>query len=155
MKSFDRLKDLDPEVRHKSVLIYSDGSSSGRADRPGGWGYVIVVEGAPVDAGAGGHPRTTNNLMEMEAAIQGLLSAMKMGLHREGRTVYLVSDSQYVLGIGSGQMTPSKNLKEAGELKALMSRVGAIPCWIKGHSGEEWNERVDRLAGYGKEQVSR
>ena len=150
---FRRLQDLDEATRSRAIIVYSDGSSSGRENKPGGWGYVVVKDDLPVDANCGGHPRTTNNVMEMEAAIQGLVSVMRLGLHKLGRKLILCSDSQYVLGIGSGQYTPSKNLDQATKLRALVSRLDVDTRWIRGHSGERWNERADRLAGYGKEKA--
>lgn len=149
---FSRLSDMSDEDRNAAVLVYSDGSSSGRDSQPGGWGFVVVIEGLPVAAGAGGDRRTTNNVMEMRGAINGLVAVMRRGLHKLGKPVVLVSDSQYVLGIGSGKYTPSKNLEDAAKLRALVKRLDADTRWIRGHSGERWNERCDKLANYGKEQ---
>ena len=54
------------------LSIYADGSSTGKSDNPGGYGYVILRDGKPIATGHGGDPSTTNNRMELQAAISGL-----------------------------------------------------------------------------------
>jgi ribonuclease HI len=137
------------------ISIYCDGSSSGGSKKPGGYGYVIVttMTGMPpveIAWGYGGSPATTNNLMEMEGAIQGLLKALEMGLHEWPQPIELVSDSQYTLGIASGGYNASTNLEEAARLRDLALKVKCRFRWVRGHQGEVFNEACDELAKLGK-----
>ena len=102
--------------------------------------------------GYGGSPATTNNLMEMEGATQGLLKALELKLVGAGEPVELVSDSQYTLGIASGGYSPSKNLEEANRLTELAKKVGCRFRWVRGHTGEPFNEACDELASLGKRE---
>jgi ribonuclease HI len=136
------------------IAVYSDGSSSGRSSKPGGYGFIIVRKtlGAPDEElawGYGGSPRTTNNLMEMQGAIMGLRKVLELGLHKSER-VELVSDSQYTLGIASGGYSPSSNVEEATALQELAKEVGCGFRWVRGHAGERYNEGCDELAKAGK-----
>lgn len=67
-----------------------------------------------------------------------------------GEPVELVADSQYVLGIASGEWNPTKNLNHASQLKELASKVGCTFRWVKGHSGDKYNELCDELATKGR-----
>lgn len=135
------------------ISVYSDGSSGGRSDEPGGYGWVVLREGHPVLAGYGGDPSTTNNLMELEGAIEGLRAVLNAGLHLSGIRVELVSDSQYVLGMAAGKFHPSKNIEKVAEIKELSRQLGVSFRWVRGHSKEPWNERVDSLAKKGKLEI--
>ena len=131
--------------------IYADGSSTGRADKPGGWGFVIVKNDEVLCWSYGGDPKTTNNIQEVQGAINGLEAALIMNLKDE--YCELVSDSQYALKMASGEYSPSKNLelvKELREKVALFSKLRYR--WVKGHSKVRWNEVVDDLAKKGKEE---
>lgn len=112
-----------------SLLVYCDGSSTERSGRAGGWAFVLVRDGIELCTGSGGAKATTNNLMELEAARAGLSAARELRL--EGEAIELVTDSRYVL----------EHLGEQG--------VGAR--WVRGHSGERWNERADALAHEAKQ----
>ena len=132
-----------------SYSLYCDGSSSGRIRGPGGYGWVLVRTGddTVTDWGYGGTPVTTNNLMEMEGMIQGLLAARGRGL----RELEIVSDSRYALGIASGSYSAQANLVKAEELWDLARDVKPMLYrWVRGHNGNPWNETVDMLAGLGK-----
>lgn len=138
------------------ISVYSDGSSTGRSDGPGGYGYVIVRKhhGSKNDEyiawSYGGSPRTTNNLMEIEGAIQGLTALIELGLTQTSETCELVSDSQYTLGLASGSFSPSKNIERATCLKQLADASSVRFRWVKGHKGEIYNEICDSLAKQGK-----
>ncbi len=133
------------------IEVYADGSSTGRSDREGGWAYVILVDGQPFLTAYGGHPSTTNNLMELEAAIQGLTAvAAHKSITDLKKPIVLVSDSMYTLGIGNGTMVPAKNLESAYALRELVLSLGVTTRWVKGHSKDPWNERCDSLAKRGK-----
>lgn len=137
------------------LSVYCDGSSSGRGGRPGGWGFVVVRQGRPVAAGAGSHRSTTNNVMELMAAIQGLRAVIAGGLRLPQEPLELVSDSQYTLGMASGAYAPAANKELALELRELARGLGARCRWVPGHTGDQWNERCDRLAKHAKEREKR
>jgi ribonuclease HI len=146
------------------VSIYCDGSSGAKGGKPGGWAWVIVRDETEVLAAAyGGSPSTTNNLMEMTAAIKGMEAAEELRRRhviQPHEELELVSDSQYALYIANGKYTPSANLSLAKLAKATAYRVltktkWGVPFvrWVPGHCGVLWNERVDSLAGKGKREA--
>lgn len=136
------------------ISVYADGSSTGRRDRPGGFGWVILENGQPLQCGYGGDPKTTNNVMELTAAIKGLeaLAELKPMNELLAQRIELVCDSEYTLKIASGEFSPQKNLELAIRLRNLARSLHVITRWVKGHSAEPWNERCDRLAKRGKEE---
>ena len=141
----------------KRVEIYTDGSCEGNPG-PGGWAAVLIC-GAYHKEVSAGEPATTNNRMELQAAI-GALSVLK-----EPCAVDLYTDSQYVRdGISKwiagwkirGWMTrekqPVKNCDLWKELDAATRPHRVTWKWLRGHAGHEWNERCDVLA---REQSAR
>ena len=136
----------------KKVSLYTDGACSGNPG-PGGWGAVLVYNGREKRI-SGGERSTTNNRMELTAAIEGL-SALT-----EPCEVHLVSDSKYLVdGMTKGwaRSWKSKGWKKSDGKPALnpdlwekllcLSEVHKITYeWIKGHAGHEYNEICDRLA---------
>jgi len=137
----------------KEVLLYADGSSTGRSDKPGGWGYVILCDRSVFGAAFGGDPKTTNNRMELMAILKGLTYLKKHELFDMGRVI-VVSDSQYALGVASGSMNPTVNLDIVEPLQGIFRELQCVSRWVKGHSGDTWNERVDSLAKKGKLQAT-
>lgn len=139
------------------ISIYSDGASSAKGGKPGGWAFVIVRDEAEVLAcGYGGNPNTTNNVMELTGAIEGLKKAIGLyaaGLIKPEEPWELVSDSQYVLGMASGEWHPTKNVELANEIAKLAKSLNVRIRWVPGHSGIVWNERCDSLAGRGKAEA--
>lgn len=139
-------------MSHPTVDVYTDGACSGNPG-PGGWGVIMrFADGAEKEL-AGSDPQTTNNRMEMMAAIEGL-KALE-GPH----TVALHTDSSYLKdGITSwihkwkqsGWRTASgsavKNQDLWQELDALCAHHQVSWFWVKGHSGHPENERADVLA---------
>ena len=135
----------------KQVEIYTDGACRGNPG-PGGWGALLRSGGHEKEL-FGGEPATTNNRMELTAAIRGLEA-----LNRPCR-VDLYTDSQYLrLGITQWLETwKRKGWKTAGRKpvknqdlwRALDDQAGRHEIrwhWIKGHSGHSENERADKLA---------
>ena len=136
----------------KSVDVFTDGACSGNPG-PGGWGVVLRF-GEHEKELSGGEKNTTNNRMELTAAIMGL-SALK-----EKCKVRLVTDSKYVAdGITKGWAASwQKNgWKKADKKPALnpdlweklLELVGfheGTIDWVKGHAGNPNNERCDRMA---------
>ncbi|MBV9382287.1 MAG: ribonuclease HI [Streptosporangiaceae bacterium] len=136
------------------VVIYTDGACSGNPG-PGGWGAVLRWGNTGKEL-HGGDPSTTNNRMELMAAIQALEA-----LNRPS-SVRLYTDSRYLLdGITKwiaswerrGWVTtakqPVKNVDLWQRLVAAMSRHEVRWTWVKGHNGDPGNERADELARLG------
>ncbi|MFC3078898.1 ribonuclease HI [Phenylobacterium terrae] len=136
------------------VVIYTDGACSGNPG-PGGWGAVMMW-GDTVKEIYGGEPVTTNNRMELMAAIQALET-----LKRPCK-VELHTDSQYVKngitqwmpawkarGWKTAAKDPVKNEDLWKRLDAARLRHEVDWRWIKGHAGHEHNERADALARRG------
>ncbi len=136
------------------IKIWTDGSCLGNPG-PGGWAF-IATDGKNTAERNGGEPNTTNNRMELMAVISALTAARK---HPE---VEIHTDSQYVK---NGMQTWIKNWKARGwktadkkpvknqdlwmKLDELASTVKIHWIWVRGHDGEEFNERCDELArGY-------
>ena len=136
------------------VEIYSDGACRGNPG-PGGWGALLRAKGAEKELW-GGEAQTTNNRMELTAAIRAL-----QALKRPSR-VRFYTDSTYVMKgisewIGSwkrrGWMTadrkPVKNVDLWKALDEAAARHSIEWHWLKGHAGHPENERADRLANRG------
>ena len=135
----------------KEVQLYTDGACRGNPG-PGGWG-AILVWGKYEKEMSGGEAETTNNRMELLAAIEGL-SALK-----EPCAVTLYSDSKYLVDaylLGWVENWRARGWKKSdGALKNpdLWERLYALTelhevsfVWVKGHNGHDYNERCDTLA---------
>jgi ribonuclease HI len=136
------------------VQIYTDGACSGNPG-PGGWGAVLLYNGQRKEI-LGGEADTTNNRMELRAAIHALEALKRRS------TVDLFTDSSYVKdGItqwitgwkAKGWRTAAnKPVKNVDLWRLLNVQVGAhdvIWHWVKGHAGDPENERADALARRG------
>ena len=138
----------------KRVSIWSDGACSGNPG-PGGWGAVLIWDGHEKEL-KGGAADTTNNRMELTAAIEAL-AALKTAA-----AIDFYVDSQYVRGGVMGWVAswkkngwrtadrkPVKNIDLWQRLDELVARHDIVWHWVKGHAGTEGNERADRLANEG------
>ena len=136
------------------VTIYTDGACSGNPG-PGGWGALLMF-GEHERELCGGEAETTNNQMELRAAIEAL-NALKRPCD-----VDLYTDSQYVRGGITGWIygwkkngwrtankKPVKNVELWQALDQAMARHRIDWHWVKGHAGHEDNERADALARRG------
>lgn len=134
------------------VIIFTDGACSGNPG-PGGWAFILRDDAGAETEASDGEPRTTNNRMELLAAINGLEQL------REPSRVKLYSDSQYVVkGLtewldgwkAKGWRRPRnavlKNLELWKRLDELRQIHDIEPIWIRGHNDHTENERCDRLA---------
>ena len=130
------------------MKIYTDGGCSGNPG-PGGWGHVILADDGGRIEGNGFEAHTTNNRMELTAAIKALEA---LGDYRGPVTIY--SDSTYVTNGGTEESLSQKRLHWEGiinsdlwqELDKLCQVYHPAWEWIRGHSGNEHNERCDTLA---------
>ena len=138
----------------KIVDIFTDGACSGNPG-PGGWGAVLRYDGHEKEL-LGGERLTTNNRMELMAAIRAL-EALKRPSH-----VKLYTDSIYVMkgittwirdwkrrGWRTADKKPVKNEDLWRELDELAARHNIEWHWVKGHAGHPENERADALANKG------
>ena len=139
----------------KSIIIHTDGACSGNPG-PGGWGAILDWNGHRKEL-SGGEAQTTNNRMELKAAIEAL-SAIKGGPHQ----VELYTDSVYVRdgisrwihgwkrnGWKTAAKKPVKNAELWQELDAMTGGHTVNWHWVKGHAGDPDNERADELARAG------
>ena len=141
------------------VVIYTDGACSGNPG-PGGWGVVLRWNNTEKEL-HGGDPVTTNNRMELMAAIQALEALkrpMKVSLH---------TDSKYLLdgitkwvegwqrnGWKTAAKKPVKNDDLWRRLLEAMRPHDVSWVWVKGHAGDPGNERADALARRGIAEVA-
>ena len=124
--------------RPEPILVYADGSCEGNPG-PGGWGVVIVSPEGKHRLN-GGDSRTTNNRMEIMAAIEAL-RALDPGI-----PVILRSDSQYLVKTVNDGWRRTKNQDLWEELDAEIARHEVRFEWVRGHAGDALNEEADALA---------
>lgn len=137
------------------VIVYTDGGCSGNPG-PGGWGIVVIADGVAKQL-SGGEKFTTNNKMELSAAIAAL-SVIKNTPSFQGRPVTVNIDSQYVKngitvwihgwkkkGWLTADKKPVKNQELWMQLDELNSSLNVTWNWVKGHAGIEYNEICDSL----------
>ena len=141
------------------VVIYTDGACSGNPG-PGGWGVVMRSQGKEKEL-YGSDPLTTNNRMELMAAIQALEALQRP------TTVSLHTDSKYLLdgitkwvqgwqrnGWKTAAKKPVKNDDLWRRLIAALDGHEVSWQWVRGHAGDEGNERADALARLGAEEAA-
>lgn len=141
-----------------TVTLYTDGACRGNPG-PGGWGALLMAGGREKTLHGGEH-ETTNNRMELRAAIEGL-NALK----RRCR-VDLYTDSRYVMqgitewlenwkrrGWKTAAKKSVKNQDLWQELDEAVTRHDVHWHWVKGHSGDQGNERADALANQGIDEL--
>ena len=135
----------------KTVEIFTDGACTGNPG-PGGWGAILRYNGVEKEI-SGGEAETTNNRMELMAAIMALEALTKAS------KVDLYTDSQYVQqgvmewlegwkvrGWRTAAKKPLKNADLWQRIDSLLQRHDVTFHWVRGHAGHVENERVDRLA---------
>jgi len=140
------------------VIIHTDGACKGNPG-PGGWGAILQAAGKTKEM-SGGEPVTTNNRMELMAAIMALEALTRPC------AVELHTDSKYVMtgitewihgwkarGWKTADKKPVKNDDLWKRLDAARARHDVKWRWVKGHAGHELNERADQLANRGIEDM--
>ncbi|KEA62025.1 Ribonuclease HI [Marinobacterium lacunae] len=144
----------------KVVEIFTDGACKGNPG-PGGWG-AILRSGQHEKELYGGEAHTTNNRMEMMAAIAALEAL------NQSCKVTMTTDSEYLRkgitewlagwkrkGWKTASRQPVKNADLWQKLDELVSRHEIVWKWVKGHSGHPENERADQLANKGVEEFGK
>ncbi len=137
------------------IIIYTDGGCSGNPG-PGGWGVVVIANGQARQLSGGEH-ETTNNRMELTAAINALSIVVNTPQFK-GIPVTVNIDSQYVKngittwikgwkakGWKTADKKPVKNQDLWEQLDSLNSKLTVNWNWVKGHAGIEYNEICDQL----------
>jgi ribonuclease HI len=146
-------------MANTELIVFTDGGCSGNPG-PGGWAYVIVNPAAssPVLAKKwGAEPLTTNNRMELSAAVEALRD-LRGRPEAPGLTITVFTDSQYVQkgislwvnswkrnGWRTSAKEPVKNQDLWQALDALSTELRVRWSWVKGHAGNEYNELCDRM----------
>lgn len=142
------------DASKKHVTIYTDGACSGNPG-PGGWGAILSYGDKKKEL-YGGEPQTTNNRMELLAAINALAEL------KEPCRVDLYTDSNYVKdgitqwihgwkakGWKTADKKPVKNVDLWQQLEAETHKHELTWHWVRGHNGNAGNERADMLARLG------
>ena len=143
-----------------SIKVYTDGACRSNPG-PGGWG-VYIINGNQTEELFGGDVSTTNNKMEMQAAISALVH-----LKDSESSIELYTDSNYLRqGITewiykwkkndwlTSSKKPVANRELWIELDKLNSGMNVNWYWVKGHAGDPGNEKADELANKGADSVS-
>lgn len=145
-------------MTEKTVTIYTDGACSGNPG-PGGWGALLESDGKSKEL-CGGEVDTTNNRMELTAAIKALEAlkrSSRISLHtdstyvKDGITKWMVNWKKN--GWKTAAKKPVKNQDLWVLLDEAISRHQIDWHWVKGHAGNPGNEKADDLANQGMNQV--
>jgi len=145
-------------MTEKQIVIYTDGACRGNPG-PGGWGVLLKYMDKEKEL-YGGDKETTNNRMELTAAIRGLEALNK------NCQVRLITDSEYVKngitrwihdwkdrGWKTAAKKPVKNADLWQQLDDVVTAHDVEWCWVKGHSGDPGNDRADALANRGIDEL--
>lgn len=139
------------EHARERVLIWTDGACSGNPG-PGGWGAILQARGQEREL-QGAEPQTTNNRMEMMAAIaalEALKRPVQVRLHtdsaylRNGVTQWIERWRRNGWRTAEGKPVANEDLWRRLELARAPHQVEWL--WVKGHAGDPMNERADKLA---------
>lgn len=141
------------------IDCYADGSAT-TAGNAGGWGSVVLIDGILHKELAGHLESATNNDAELVAAIKGLdyaleyLSLLQNSFPIETE-VTLISDSEIILNWANGsyKFKQVDKLPLYDHLRRLVKKMNVKTQWVKGHSGDLWNERCDKLAGNARKGI--
>ena len=153
----------ESDMVRDGAVVYSDGACIGNPG-PGGYCAIVRVAGSPERTVSGGKAKTTNNEMEMTAALMGLRQALSTGATR----VTVVSDSEYLVkgmtswvkgwlrnGWKTSTGQPVKNRQLWEELNELSRGKEVAWQWTRGHAGHPENERCDAIAVAAAQEAAR
>ncbi len=131
------------------IQIHTDGSCLGNPG-PGGWGAIIIYPDGDVKELSGSNQDTTNNRMELKAVIEAL------NFLESGSMIELFSDSLYVINTVTKGWKKKANIELWNELDNLIQKHNNISWnWVKGHSGDFYNEKVNDIAQGKAEMVKK
>jgi ribonuclease HI len=149
---------MKQESNNQKIEMYTDGACRGNPG-PGGWGVMLRFNSTEKEL-FGGEAQTTNNRMELMAAIRGLEALTKPC------SVVLTTDSQYVIkgvnewmenwirrGWKTSAKKPVKNVDLWQRLSAALEKHQVEWQWVRGHTGHPENERADELANRGIDEL--
>lgn len=136
----------------KEVILYTDGACSGNPG-PGGWGALLIWNGTEKEL-SGGEPNTTNNRMEMMAIIEGLRALKEkchVKIHSDSALIINAFNQHWITnwqkrGWRKSNKKPVENQDLWKEMLRVMSPHKVDWIKVKGHSTNELNNRVDRIA---------
>jgi ribonuclease HI len=152
---------MSGSASEQRVVIYTDGGCAPTNPGPGGWA-AILVKGEHRKELKGGEPMTTNNRMELTAAICGLEALKRpcvVEMHtdsqyvRDGITKYIANWKRN--GWRTASREPVKNQDLWQRLEAARANHTVRWHWIRSHSGNELNERADELVHEAREEMKR
>lgn len=128
-----------------ALQVVCDGAGAERVGRPGGWAFVLVRDDEVLARGAGREAKTSSLVMELTAALRGLEAAREW---KTSHRIELVTDCRIALDVASGAFLPKPPRYHplCRALREAFLECGATARWVKGHSGERWNEAVDAMA---------
>jgi ribonuclease HI len=122
--------------------VYTDGACHNNPGGPGAWAFIVLLKGEKIHESTGFDKSTTNNRMEIQAIIEGL----KYLPDFSGVTV--ISDSQYAVNTAKRRRR-SRHCANQDQWQLVDELKAKRFCdfkWVRGHSGEKWNEACDTLA---------
>ena len=145
-------------MKKDKIKIYIDGAARGNPG-PAGWGVVFLVKNE-VFLELGGHlDHATNNQMELTSAIEAFKYVKKHKIITQGSPVEVFADSKYVIlgitewifnwernGWRNAAKKPVLNRELWEKLYELTKEIKITWSYVKGHSGDKWNDRVDEIA---------
>lgn len=147
-------------VTTHAATIYTDGSCLSNPG-PGGWSAIILRDNSEPQEISGGTVSTTNNRMELIAVVEAIKTISPITA-----PVTIISDSQYVIngmttwlsgwkakGWRNAAKAPVKN-QDLWEILDSLNTPLITWTWVKGHAGNEWNERADVLANTAAQQAA-
>jgi ribonuclease HI len=150
---------MDKTINALSIKIYTDGGCHGNPG-PGAWAFVVTAGGEVLAVNSGREERTTNNRMELTAAIRALekIQSDASASFPASGGLTIVTDSQYVQrgitewignwkarGWKSSTKKPVLNQDLWQRLDALSETLGVKWEWVRGHNGNPFNEQADSL----------
>lgn len=126
----------------ETVQVYTDGSCL-RNPGPGGWAFLVLWPSTNKKTEcSGGEPQTTNNRMELRAVIEALVFIESFNVTE----VTVHTDSLLVLNCAQGKWKRKANLDMWKEYDQVSCEKRVRWQWVRGHNGNVYNERVDKLA---------